>query len=485
MSRIHSLTAHISRFEKNTEGAVLPIVAFSLVVLILAAGSAIDAGRGQLVKAKLSSSLDAAGLAAGATISTADLQAEAQKYFYANYPTGYLGSTVSSVTATANDDGTIITLQATATLPTTLMSLGPTKTMNVSTVSEITRENKGLELVLVVDNSGSMNFDAGGGLTRLQAVQSATSAMLDILYGADNVAQNLWIGVVPFSQAVNIGSSRTSWVHTGSFNWGTGSSWNGCVEARASTNRDVTDDPPSTELFTKYFAPCLDYNTYSSYINPPNSWYGTGTSKRNCSTGSGWGYRSGISVSTYGPNQYCPQSILALTSSKTNVLNKVNGLQAIGSTHTNLGVVWAWRMLSPRWRGLWGGEMDTNNLPLDYNTTNMSKAVIILSDGDNQHVNYNYSAYGYLSQGRLGTTSSSSADNRLDDRTKTACDSMKSNNIIIYSIAFGTTISSQGKDLMEYCASKSDYYFESPDSADLAQVFSTIGDSLASLRVSK
>jgi hypothetical protein len=358
--------------------------------------------------------------------------------------------------------------------------------MNVSASTEVTRANKGLELVLVVDNSGSMNFDAGGGKTRLQAVQSATSDMLDILYGADNTAQNLWIGVVPFSQAVNIGSTRTSWVNAGSFNWGT-SSWNGCVEERSTTNRDVTDDTPNTERFTRYFAPCLNYDTHINNINPPNSWFGTGSTRRNCSTSSGWGYRSGISVSTYGPNQYCPQSVLALTSSKTSVLNKVNGLQAVGSTHTNIGAVWAWRMLSPKWRGLWGGEMDTNNLPLNYNSPNMAKAVIILSDGDNQHVNFNYSAYGYLSQGRLGTTSSSLADNRLDDRTKAVCDSMKggNNNIIIYTIAFGSTISSQGKALMEYCASKPDYYFESPNTADLQTVFHTIGDSLASLRVSK
>ena len=53
-----------------------------------------------------------------------------------------------------------------------------------------------------------------------------------------------------------------------------------------------------------------------------------------------------------------------------------------GGTQGNLGMVWGWRTLSPRWRGLWGG-LTPNNRPLDYHQPGAQKIVVMLTDGDN------------------------------------------------------------------------------------------------------
>lgn len=469
----------IQAFRTANEGAVLPLIGFTLVVLIAATGIAIDTGRGQLVHAKLSNSLDAAGLAAGATISTVDVQSVAKKYLKANFPVGYMGATVTNVTATANDDGSIINLSATASVPTTFMRVMGHQTMVVSATSEITRASKGLELVMVLDNTGSMNYSAGGGTTRISALKSSATKLVNILYGNKSTVENLWIGLVPFSQAVNIGTSHSGWTTTTSYSWGP-TSWAGCVEARFQYGRDVTDDPPSIEKFEKYYSFCAPY-----YYSWSNSWYGTNYSKTNCNSGYYKQYRTPLTTSGVGPNQYCPEPVTMMTASKSVILNAINALDAVGSTHTNLGMVWGWRMISPRWQGEWGGEMDSNGLPLAYNTPLMSKAVILLSDGDNQHVDYNYSAYEWLSAGRLGTTNTNIAQSKLDNKTTQVCTAMKSNNIIVYTIALGDTISSAGKNLMKNCASQPDYYFESPNADTLEAAFQTIGDSLANLRVSQ
>ena len=50
-----------------------------------------------------------------------------------------------------------------------------------------------------------------------------------------------------------------------------------------------------------------------------------------------------------------------------------------GGTTGNLGLVWGWRTLSPKWRGLWGDA----DLPLDYGTDFMDKVVVIMTDGNN------------------------------------------------------------------------------------------------------
>lgn len=445
-------------YQRAQRGAMLPIAAFAIFATAGAAGLAVDTGRAQLVQSKLSAALDAAGLAAGANISTTNYTTEVDRYLKANYPAGYLGSVITSTTVTANSDNSLITLAATADVPTTFMHIfGQTK-VTVNAKSEITRQSSGMELVLILDNTGSMS-------SSMTALKSSANTMLDILYGSKDKVSNLWVGLVPFAQAVNIGSARTSWLnssHYATLNWGP-TSWMGCVEDRETTGRDKTDDPPSTESFKAYYWP--DHNSYNDWI-------------RNNGT-----YITPLSTSR-GPNKNCSQAVLPLTSSKATVKAAINTMQAVGNTHVNLGAVWGWRMLSPRWRGLWGGEMNSNNLPLDYSTKNMNKVAILMTDGDNTMSNSVRTAYGYLSDGRLGSTNATTAEAALDSKLSAVCTSMKNNNIIIYTIGFnnpGTTIS----NLLKNCATRTDYYFNSPSTYDLQQAFKAIGDSLANLRVSK
>lgn len=470
---------------RSEQGSALPIIGLSVAALVASSGLAVDMGRAQLVQSKLSSSLDAAGLAAGSTVSTVDVGTEVNKYVNANFPSGYLGSQLGEVSSSLNSDNTILTVNASATVPTTFMKVVGINSLTVSATSEITRVQKGLELVLVMDNTGSMAQSAGGGGSKIQAARTAATDLVNILYAGRSTVENLYIGLVPFSQAVNIGSSRSSWTTGTTLNWGSGGSWGGCVEARGSTHRDVTDDPPATERFDKYYYAC----------DSTNQWYGTNSSRTNCATSpsSSLRYRTSQSTSTYGPNLYCPQALTPMTQTKNTILNGINSMQAVGGTEIPTGLAWGWRMLSPRWRGLWGGEMDTNSLPLDYHAPLMNKALVLMTDGNND-ISYNvYSAYGMPNSGQLGTSplpcsgsNCSVGEATLDTRTSQLCSSMKAgDNIIIYTIALGTSISSASRTMLRECASKPEFYFESPDSATLQTAFRAIGDSLSNLRVSK
>lgn len=463
-------------FLRAQEGSAMPFIALGVFMLVGATGTAVDMGRVQIVQSRMQNALDAAGLAAGSSVSTTDVATETSKYFYANFPPNYMGTTISSLTATPNGDNSLINLAVAGSVDTTFMRIFGINSVAVSASTQITRQSKGLELVLVIDNTGSMAQSAGGSTTKLQAAKNASNTLLDVLYGAsNNTVPNLWVGLVPFSQAVNIGTGHSSWTTADSFNWGT-TSWYGCVDARETSNRDVTDDPPSVATFPRYYSPC-DSN---------NQWYGTNSSHTNCLTGSGLQYKSGMSsTSTYGPNRYCPQPLTAMVAEKSVVSAAVNSMAARGNTLVNTGLVWGWRMLSPRWRGLWGGEMDSNSLPLDYNTALMYKVVVLMTDGDNTIDNSSWGAYWYLSNNKLGTTNSSTAVTRLNTRTTQVCDSMKAQGIIIYTIALGSSVSSTAKSMLQACATNSDYYFLSPTTDELDGIFQQIGDSLANLRISQ
>ncbi|MFZ4541156.1 MAG: pilus assembly protein TadG-related protein [Rickettsiales bacterium] len=503
-------------FVKTRDGSVMMIVALAAMAVVGSVGVALDAGRSQMVQAKLQNSVDAAGLAAGATLNTADLTAVATKYVNLNFNQSNLGATLGVVTATLSDDKKILTITASATLPTTMTKIFGRSSVQVNATTEVTRSNKGLELALVLDTTGSM---AG---SKLSALQTASHDLLDILFGDDAVGENLWVGIVPFSQSVNIGNSRTNWLnaaHYASLDWGP-TSWQGCVDARWSTAKDITDDPPFDLALPGAVTPAAPYERLRAYYWPDdgnNNWRSTNNNTVNtslcsnqsscrcsnygpCATTVSGNVSTTISCSgsgssrscnravttttttynitgTRGPNAYCPSAITPLTNVKATVGSGIDALVAQGNTHVNFGAVWGWRLISPRWRGYWGGDMDTNSLPLNYNAPLMSKAVIIMTDGVNTVGSNNRSAYDYPSVSGITATG-------LDNKTTAVCNAMKAQGIIVYTILFEET-SGTVRTLLRNCATSPDYFFDSPTESSLQSAFHSIGDSLANLRISK
>ncbi len=470
MSQLKIWSRFVLPIIREQRGSAIPIIGLGIFAMMSAIGASIDMSRAQLVQARMSAALDNAGLAAAATVSTIDVNAEATKYFNANFPSGYMGTTLGTLVVTPNADSSVFTLSITGTVPTTFMNIVGFNTIAISANSEVTRGSKGLEIVLVMDNTGSMTSSAGGGVSKISAAKTAALSLVNILYGSNETLANLWIGLVPFSQAVNIGTSRSSWTEATAFNWGT-TTWGGCVESRSngtlSPQYDITDDTPTTRLFAKYYAPDDSYN----------NWYYSG------------GYHIN---SSQGPNLYCPRAVTPMTASKTTISNAINAMSTGGNTHIDLGIAWGWRMISPKWRNLWGGEMDSSNLPLDYNSPLMNKAIILMTDGDNTLSNGRYSAYGYPSAGQLGpnpcpTSACTNGETEMNTRTTAVCNNIKANNsnVIIYTIALGTSIGTTAQNMLQACASRPEYYFNSPTTNDLAAAFNQIGDSLANLRISK
>ena len=361
----------IKRFAGNESGMTLPMLAVSFMAMSGFVGTSVDIGRMQLVQSRLSFALDAAGLAAGSTLNTTSVSTEVDKYMRVNFPTGYLGASVPHTSATLTNNNMVINLEASTTMPTTFMNIFGISSLTVTANSQVTRTATGLELVMALDNTGSMS--SSGKLTALKA--SATT-LVNLLTAGSTQSSKLWIGLVPFSQAVNIGTTHPTWMDTtfnATLNWAT-TTWGGCVDGHYRNNKDTTDDPPSVQTFRAYYSPSTDNRPFpnnSSTQLKTNKW----VTKRN-GDGSPKTYASPLNASL-GPNVGCPQRILPMTSNKTAILNAISAMVANGNTHTNLGVSWGWRMLSPRWRGIWGGDMDANNLPLDYGTPHMNKALVL------------------------------------------------------------------------------------------------------------
>src|SRR3989442_1764848 len=145
------------------KGFVMVYMAVALTALLLFSGVAIDSGRAYLVKAQLSKAVDGAALAAARNLNSGDPKGEATRVFKANFPLGYLGT--SAVTDPASDPNffslttipasglNVVTVKASATLPTTFMQLANFHDVTVGSSGEATRRMVDLSLVLDVSSS--------------------------------------------------------------------------------------------------------------------------------------------------------------------------------------------------------------------------------------------------------------------------------------------------------------------------------------------
>ncbi len=186
------------------------------------------------------------------------------------------------------------------------------------------------------------------------------------------------------------------------------------------------------------------------------------------------------------------QELLPLTSSKTELLNKMNELYPTGGTNTAIGAMWGWRVLSPE-------APFTEGVNLN-NETDWTKAMVFMTDGENNlpatiansHFGSSFDIYGYLNEDRMGVGfSESDREENLDYKTVRICERMKEDGIRIYTVGFNESFSDSHRvvQMLKACASveegDSKTYFLAKNANELKDAFSTITEDLTSLHISR
>lgn len=483
MAVLARILAGLSRLLADRRGGAAVFLAVSLVPLVGAVGLAVDSSMGFLLRARLAKSLDAAGLAAGRAALDADVEEVARDYFNANFGTGG-EAVVTNFNLEINDNKTLITVSARAETPTYFMRIfGHTK-MEVTGLTEVERQTSGMELALVLDNTGSLWAPKGSSTdpadlphTNFGYLQTGAQNLIKVIYGDKTEIENVWVSLVPYVATVNIGTSHTNWlasndkVFTNPSAFGevaNGGGWKGCVMARAYP-WDMDDSTPSVHPFTSFLYP---QNTADNNWPAINDSYTASNSGRK------------------GPNLGCGTPITPLTSSRATIEAGIAAMKPWrrGGTAGNLGLVWGWRTISPNWRGLWGDS----DLPLDYNTDYIEKIAVILTDGNNAFNTTgspsDYTAYGRVNAAApvgLAKSNAGAGVAVLNERMSTICTAMKAQGIKIYTIIYGTDANATTRKIYENCASSSAMYYWAQSSSEIGGVFTSIGGQLANLRIVK
>jgi Flp pilus assembly protein TadG len=277
-------------------GAVL------MLPLCLVALGAVEFHHMTTIRSAVQTSLDSATLAAAKTgrRTPAELKSAGLPVFKTNLV--QMGDVVTAVRdqdVNYRHNAGIVSADATVCIKTIISSMIGREKTCLKVVSEVARESVQLEVVLVLDNSGSMEeWSSGAGMRKIDALEQAAGRFLTTLEGMSNPTDPnaVRVGVVPFAGVVRVSPSdpdispwldrdgRSSvnrradgtplfmrWAAANNDNTVTVTNprrldlfaamnidWAGCLESRPSP-WDVTDAAPSTSspnsLFVPYFAP--------------------------------------------------------------------------------------------------------------------------------------------------------------------------------------------------------------------------------------
>lgn len=532
--------ARLLGFRRREDGAIAVQFAILIVPIIALVFGLIDINRASVEKRNLQDSLDAAALIAARSGKTtqADVNTVGVAALKAELGTRYDAVLVESgqIFTLGGTNNTTVIAKATVAVKPIIAHIWLNGDMMVAAKSEVIRSMNQLEVVMVLDNTGSMTDTLGSG-KKIDALKTAANGLVDTLKAAatrSSIPDPIKLAVVPFSSSVNVGTANktATWItptlpaaygadifatsqnrYTMLTNMGI--SWGGCVESRPAPY-DITETAPNSgtpaSMFVPYFAPDepdantmptgqydwrgtpLYYPVYNDYITKDKTtssdWmtrlkyvakYGTASLDSSAKTST-----------TKGPNAYCsPTPIRRLTTDFASVKSTITAMAPQGDTNVPMGLMWGWHVLSP-------------NTPFAdgkaYTTEHLTKIVILLTDGDNTNgsrANPNGSIYagiGYAWQKRLlkaGSTTTyvdkdtaeSDRTLALNDRQAKLCANMKAKGVIIYAIGVGVSASS--KTLLQSCSSGNDYYFDVTNTSQLTAVFDTIAGAIANLRISK
>ncbi|MGL4290814.1 MAG: vWA domain-containing protein [Phreatobacter sp.] len=314
----------LRQFRDDRRGTIAVIFAVALYPVMVMISSAVDLSRISQQQVRLQAALDIAALRVARQVSdgtlTGDLSTVARAIVLANVNP----SELKNIAVSAALDGASVRVNGSGQINPLAISLLSTGSLTISGTASAIWQTKKIDLVLVLDNTGSM---ASSG--KMTALKTAAKNLISTLRAAATQADSVRIGIVPFDTQVNIGTAYRNETWLSYPNGTDASNWTGCVTDR-NQSYDVDDTAPT-----------------SSNTNFP---------ARNCTTGK-------------------LATILPLTTDWTALTNKVDAMNPSGNTNITIGLAWGLHMLTP--------SQPLTNARTLAQEPNLERIVILLTDGDN------------------------------------------------------------------------------------------------------
>jgi Flp pilus assembly protein TadG len=459
----------MGKFLKNASGNAAMLFAAAAVPLILAAGMGVDMVRANHVQTVLQGAADAAALAGAVSGETGEaaLQDIVVKYAESNGVSNALES-IASITPKLDKKNRTFSVTIKGKMDTSLMRLANISNMDVGAYAEVAMGGNALELVLVLDTTGSM-----GASGRMAALKDAAEDMVKDLMKLEKQGVDIKIGIVPFGDYVKVGMANRnkSWMSVPADSTSTGKyCYNTYPDARNIGNCRMSDSwtsyddgiptihPPAEICDWDYGAPVEVCSDSTHEIK----WHGCAGSRDNPLDE----IISDLSVRYPGVmDKTCGAPITTLTDDEGDLEDAINALVPVGNTYIPSGLVWGWNIITS------SEPFAEAKTAAEMTALGGTKAIVLMTDGANTlSASYPYHGGNDVAEANL--------------KTAALCDNIKADNITMFTVSFMVD-SAPAQDILDACASDSEKSYSAESAEQLTKAFRDIGDSLAAVRLSK
>ncbi len=436
------------RFAADSRGDVAILFGLLTLVIVMLIGLAVDYGRLVNARNQTLQATDAAVLAGARALQTnGGDQAGALKVAQAYYKQAVQSriSVVSksdTINFAVTDNGTAVVTKGNASISTPFMSVAGVKTLPLLRANGMDyakavlavggNAELNLEVSLMLDVTRSMQGQ------KLADLKAAASDLVNIVVWKDQSKFTSRVAIVPFAEDVRLPGAA--------FKKATGatSTTNPCVVERTGSQK-YTDAAPKSGQYVMARMVATTNNrgqtTYSSDCDVPAN-----------------------------------AEVLPLTSDKTALLSKINGLSVGYYTAGHLGTAWAWYMLAPNWSSLWA----SSSTPAAYNTKDVKKIAVLMTDGE---YNVQYDSNGALVD--QDSTKCSKAVNGCSTAQALAqCTAMKAKGIEVYTVGFQLN-NQTAINTLKSCATDADHFYNSTTGDALKAAFRDIALKISTLYLSQ
>ena len=353
-------TKFLFRFRRAEDGALMIFGLMLFVLMLMMGGLVVDLMRGEATRTNLANTLDRCTLSAAALSQTLDREGVVRDCM----TKAGIADQLASVTVTSGGNSAVVTATGRAdTRPIFLHMLGIDE-FYVGSLSKAEQSISNLEIVLVLDVSGSMTG------TKLANLKIAADQFVDTIL-ANDPNHRASISIVPYNAQVNIGPDLVSKFNITHPN---GVANDNCIEIPASAFNSLALSQTDPMPMMAY----ADINNTTDRINGfvlPTSTF---------------------AVPNYGSASCKPSTVnvVRLPNNDGEVLKaQIDALQAGGNTSITLGMKWGATLIDPSMRPVYtqfiaADKIPANipNRPFAYDDANSMKIIVLMTDGE--HVSH-------------------------------------------------------------------------------------------------
>ncbi len=452
MRAVHTIRSMIGRAGHDRSGSFGVVAAVVMTGLALAGGLALNVAQLSNARSNLLAALDSAITSTARDLTTgviveADARGSVEAFLFANGTTGFAEEGRLRLDDLVVDrQARTVRGQASVLVDLVFPVFSGGDQRRVVIESAAVYSDKKVEVAMMLDVTGSMAGD-----NKLRDLKSAaTNAARILLGGQDEARPRVRIALVPYSNAVNVGTLAESTVF---------------IETR---NRDRTTAPGNAAARSVSTRPdtCAterkgvhQYTDVGPDISMVNRDLLLSDFARDYRTAS------------------CPTArLVPLTPRLATIENAIGGFVAEGGTGGHIGIQWSWYMLSRQWAGV----LPAASKPAAATEDRTRKFAILMTDGE---FNLSYHDAANVSQiyNDRGKEPPRAAARRL-------CQEMRDAGIEVFTIGF-KLVDAKAKETMAACASpdagSARHYFETNTGAELDAAFKEIAGNIERLALTQ